>query len=100
MILRVWRGWTAPEQADEFERTLREVIVPGIAERVIPGYFGLDLLRRDDGDLVRFTTQMWFASIDAVRAFAGPDYERAVLHEDGMRLLKEYDQTSVHHEVR
>jgi hypothetical protein len=37
MILRVWRGWALLEHADEFERALREEIVPGIARRDIPG---------------------------------------------------------------
>jgi hypothetical protein len=100
MILRVWHGWASPENADEFEQVLREEIVPGIAAKTIPGYYGLDLLRKDDGELVQFTTQMWFASIEAVKAFAGDDYEKAVIHPDGGRLLKEYDQTSAHHEVR
>ena len=100
MILRVWRGWAVPEHADEFERALRDEIVPGIAGRDVSGYYGLDLLRRDDGDLVQFTTQMWFASLDAVKAFAGPDYDKAVIHDEGARLLKEWDERSAHHEVR
>jgi hypothetical protein len=100
MILRVWRGWALPEHADEFERALREEIIPGIADKVIPGYFGIDVMRRDDGDLVQFTTQMWFLSLDAVKAFAGDEYERAVIHPEGARLLKEWDERSVHHEVR
>jgi hypothetical protein len=100
MILRVWRGWALPEHADEFEDVLRREVLPRIAERTIPGYYGTDVLRRDDGDLVRFTTQMWFASVDAVKAFAGDDHERAVIHPQGARLLKEYDERSTHHEVR
>jgi hypothetical protein len=100
MILRVWRGWALPEHADEFERTLRGEIIPGIVEKAIPGFHGIDVLRRQDGDMVQFTTQMWFASLEAVKGFAGEDYEQAVIHPEGGRLLKEYDERSVHHEVR
>lgn len=79
MISRVWHGWTSRENADVYEELLRTEIFTGIAKRSIRGYRGIHLLRRDVDDGVEFVTMMWFDSLDAVRAFAGTDYEVAVV---------------------
>jgi hypothetical protein len=71
MITRLWRGWTTPENADEYERIVSTEVLPGIAARNVPGYHGAYLLRRDLGDEVEFATLMLFDSLDAVRAFGG-----------------------------
>jgi heme-degrading monooxygenase HmoA len=100
MICRIWHGWTSPEDADSYERLLRSEIFHGIADRDIPGYQGIELLRRPGSDAVEFVTLMWFDSVDAVRAFAGPDYEVAVVPASARALLKRFDQRSAHYEVR
>jgi heme-degrading monooxygenase HmoA len=100
MICRIWHGWTSPEDADSYERLLRSEIFHGIADRDIPGYQGIELLRRPGSDAVEFVTLMWFDSLDAVRAFAGPDYEGAVVPASARALLKRFDQQSAHYEVR
>lgn len=99
MICRIWHGWTTPEQADAYERLLRSEVFVGIAERKIPGYRGIDLLSRRDGDLVEFATLMWFDSLEAVRAFAGDDYEAAVVPPAARALLERFDARSAHYEV-
>ena len=72
MIGRIWHGWTRPENADRYERLLKEEIFPGIAEKDVPGYRGIQLFRGpiDDGE-VEFVTVMRFDSWDAVRRFFG-----------------------------
>jgi hypothetical protein len=49
---------------------------------------------------VEFVTLMWFDSIEAVRAFAGPDYEMAVVPPAARELLQRFDSRSAHYEVR
>ena len=100
MICRVWRGWTKPESADAYERLLKTEIFSGIANRGIPGYHGIELLRRAVQGEVEFVTLMWFDSIDAVRAFAGPDYEVAVVPPAARVLLDRFDARSAHYDVR
>lgn len=100
MICRSWHGWTAPANADAYEALLRTEIFPGIARRSIAGYRGIELLRRADGDTVEFVTLMWFDSIDDVRAFAGEDYEVAVVPPKARALLQRFDARSAHYEVR
>jgi len=43
---------------------------------------------------------MWFDSIDAVRVFAGEDYEVAVVPPKARSLLSRFDARSQHYEVR
>jgi heme-degrading monooxygenase HmoA len=100
MICRIWHGWTTPANADAYEELLRAEIFHGIARREIPGYRGIELLRRTDRELVEFVTMMWFDSIDAVRAFAGPDYDLAVVPPAARALLHCSDDRSTHYEVR
>ncbi len=100
MICRIWHGWTLPENADAYEAMLKEEIFRGIAQRNIPGYRGIELLRRSAGDEVEFVTLMRFDSMEAVRAFAGEDHEQAVVPQSARRLLRRFDGRSAHYEVR
>jgi heme-degrading monooxygenase HmoA len=100
MICRIWHGWTLPENADAYERLLRSEIFRRIAERGIPGYRGIELLRRETDGPAEFVTLMWFDSIEAVRAFAGTDYEVAVVPPEARALLERFDARSAHYEVR
>jgi antibiotic biosynthesis monooxygenase (ABM) superfamily enzyme len=62
----MWRGWTAPENADAYERFLLEQLFP--AMRDIPGFVRAEVLRRDDGDEVAFVTLTRFESRWETRA--------------------------------
>jgi heme-degrading monooxygenase HmoA len=99
-IGRVWHGWTTPENADSYERLLREEILAGIADRNISGYRGVHLLRRELAEEVEWITVMWFDSLDAVRAFAGDEYEVAVVPEEARALLSRCDDRSGHYRVQ
>jgi heme-degrading monooxygenase HmoA len=100
LICRIWHGWTTPENADAYDSLLREEIFQGISARKLDGYLGIDLLRRERAGTDEFVTIMWFESLDAVRAFAGDDYERAVVPPAARKLLLRFDERSAHYEVR
>jgi hypothetical protein len=100
MISRIWHGWTAPANADAYEALLKSEIFVGIGNRQIAGYRGIQLFRRDLGTEVEFVTVMWFDSLDAVRVFAGEDYEVAVVPPKARALLARFDARSQHYEVR
>ena len=46
-----------------------------------------------------FTSITFFSGLDAVRGFAGEDYERAVVEEAAQRALIRWDERVTHHEV-
>ncbi len=99
MISRIWHGWTTHENADAYESLLREEVFTGIAGRLSEGYRGIYLLRRNSGGEVEFVTIMWFDSMDAVRAFAGEDYEAEVVPPKARQLLSRTSGRSAHYEV-
>ena len=99
MITRVWHGWTTPVNAPLYENLLRTEIFTGIAGRQIAGYRGITLCRRELGEEVEFVTIMWFDSLDAVRAFAGEDYEQAVVPPRARAVLSRFDAVSAHYET-
>jgi heme-degrading monooxygenase HmoA len=100
VISRVWHGWTAPANADAYETLLKSEIFTGIESRQIAGYRGIHLFRRNLGKEVEFVTIMWFDSMDAIRAFAGEDYEVAVVPPKARALLSRFDARSQHYEVK
>jgi antibiotic biosynthesis monooxygenase (ABM) superfamily enzyme len=97
MITRLWRGWTATENADAYERFLLAALFP--AMRDIDGFEGADVLRRAEEDEVAFVTLTRFASLDAIRAFAGDDLEVPVLEPQALALLSRYDERAQHFET-
>ncbi len=100
MISRLWHGWTTPENADSYEALIRSTIFPGILGRGIEGLGRIELLRRPLGDEVEFVTTMRFASRDAVKAFAGPDWEVSVVSPAARAVLSRFDERARHYEVR
>ncbi len=100
MIARIWYGYTTPENADAYEALLRTEIFPGILARKVAGFRRIELLRGPVGDEVEFATLMWFDSLESVKAFAGADYETAVVLPKARAVLKRFDAFSRHYEVR
>ncbi|AUX41641.1 hypothetical protein SOCE26_030630 [Sorangium cellulosum] len=100
MIRRIWHGWTSAEDADTYEALLKTEIFPGILAKQVRGFRRIELLRRPLGDEVEFVTIMWFDSMDAVKAFAGEDYETAYVPAKAREILARYDARSQHYELR
>jgi len=98
MIARIWHGWTTLADADRYETLLKEEIFAGIHNRHIRGFKGIRLLRRQVSHEVEFITIMTFESLEAVREFAGEDYEAAVVPEVARKLLSRFDERSQHYE--
>lgn len=100
MIARIWHGWTTPGNADRYEALLKEEIFIGIQNRQIPGFQSIRLLRRPLESEVEFVTIMLFDSLDAVRQFAGEDYEAAFVPDKARTILSHFDQRAQHYEIR
>ena len=97
MIARIWHGYTKPEHADSYESLLKPEVLPGISR--VAGYRGTYFVRRENGDEVEFITIMLWESLAAIKAFAGSDYEVAVVPEERRRFLSRWDERSAHYEV-
>lgn len=99
MIVRLWRGWTTPANAPLYETLLKEEIFKGIRSRSIPGFLSIELLTRNEETEVEFLTIMRFESLEAVREFAGDDYEVAVVPPAARKLLSRFDPRSLHYSL-
>jgi heme-degrading monooxygenase HmoA len=97
MIARIWKGAVARGDGDEYARYIEET---GFAAYgATAGNRGAWMLRRDKGELTEFVTFSLWESLDAVKAFAGDDYEVAVYYPDDERFLVERDDTVAHYEI-
>ncbi len=100
MIARIWHGWTTRENAERYQKLLREEVLLDIARRSIPGYKGAELFSREaENDEMEFITLLRFETLDAVKVFAGKDYERPVIPPDARKLLKRHSERSLHYRV-
>jgi hypothetical protein len=98
MIARVWKGWTTLDNVDAYERLLREQVMLKLQR--LDGHQGGYVLRQDGAEEVEFLVVNFFASLDAIRAFAGDDYTAPVFEPEARRLLARIEPLARHYEVR
>jgi catechol 2,3-dioxygenase-like lactoylglutathione lyase family enzyme/heme-degrading monooxygenase HmoA len=97
VLVRIWRGWTATEDADDYVAYLQATGIP--AYRATPGNRAAYILRRRDGERTEFVTLTFWSSLEAVKAFAGEDVEQAVFYPEDDRFLVDRETTVTHFEV-
>jgi hypothetical protein len=98
MIARHWRGWTKVQDADAYEALLKDRVLPGL--RGVEGYRGGYVLRHDGADEVEFVVVNMFESLDAVKRFAGENYNVPVFELEAKRLLSRMEPVAMHYDVR
>ena len=97
LIARVWRGETLATQADAYLAFLHR---SGLRDyRQTPGNCGVLVERQIIGDRARFVLTSFWESFDAIRAFAGDEYERARYYPEDDEFLLTREQFVSHGEV-
>jgi heme-degrading monooxygenase HmoA len=97
MIMRMWRGWTRPDDTEAYASYIKET---GIAAyEATPGNRGAYLISRPDGDKTEFVTISFWDSREAIEAFAGADIEQAVFYPEDDRYLVDRETTVSHFTV-
>jgi heme-degrading monooxygenase HmoA len=97
MIIRAWRGRASQARSDAYPKHFREAVVPDL--RDVPGFLGAHLSRRAVGDRVEFLVLTRWHSMEAIRAFAGPAVDRAVVEPGAVAALDDFDDSVRHYEV-
>jgi heme-degrading monooxygenase HmoA len=97
LIARIWTAKTSSAQAPAYADHFKHHVLPTLRE--VDGYVGAKLLEREAGDVVELIVITFWQSLDAVRQFAGPELEQAVVSEEVIPLLLEYDRGVRHYEV-
>ncbi len=97
MIALSLRGALRPEDAEAYADYIDATGMKEYAST--PGNRGAWMLQRPVGDLMEFVTFSLWDSLDAIKAFAGEDYETAVFYPEDDRFLVERDLKCTHWEV-
>jgi heme-degrading monooxygenase HmoA len=97
MIARTWRGRAAPDRPEDYVRHFNGSVLPELRE--IDGFLGATLLRRRRAADIEFFVVTRWQSLEAIKAFAGEDYERAVVEPGAVAALIDFDETVAHYEV-
>jgi aminoglycoside 6'-N-acetyltransferase len=97
VIARLWRGAVRLGDGDAYAEYMRHTGVAGYAATT--GNRGVWMLRRDADDRTEFLMFTLWDSLDAVKAFAGEEYETAVFYPEDDRFLIERDFQATHFEV-
>ncbi len=97
MILRMWRAQSTIEKADGYVRHATTKVFPAL--RALEGHRGAYLLRQTLGDKVEIMVMTLWESMDAVRKFAGPEPDRAVVEPDARVVLTSFDDFVTHFDV-
>jgi heme-degrading monooxygenase HmoA len=97
MIARIWRGVTREADKDIYFEYLQKTGLKEYAS--IPGNQGVWVLRRVDDGKSEFTLISLWDSWDAIKAFAGPDPEKAVFYPEDDKFLLERGPRVIHYEV-
>jgi len=97
MLARSWDGITRAEQGDEYLEYLRRTGVADLSATA--GNRGVFVMRREEGGRTRFRLVSLWDSLEAVRAFAGDDPERARYYPEDERFLLALTPGVEHFEV-
>lgn len=97
MIARQWHGRVRAADADVYYQYLLRT---GVRDyRSVPGNHGVQVLRRQDGDVVHYLLTTLWDSWASIRAFAGEDVSRARYYPEDTRYLLELEPEVTHYEV-
>jgi heme-degrading monooxygenase HmoA len=97
MIIREWRGRALVSRAEAYPEHFRDRVLPEL--RSIRGFLGAQLGRKEIGDRVEFLVLSRWQSMDAIRAFAGPSPDKAVVEPGAVAALSDFDDRVQHYLV-
>lgn len=97
MIIREWRCRAKQSESARYPEYFRKEIIAQL--RRVQGFLGGFLTQRPAGEHVEFLVLTRWNTMDAIRAFAGPMPEHAVIDPGAMATVVAYDDTVRHYEV-
>jgi heme-degrading monooxygenase HmoA len=96
MIMRVWKGRVPATKGDAYLEFLKRV---GLREyAATPGNKGVWCFRKDHDNVSEFLLATRWESVDALKRFAGDDYERAKYYPEDKDFLLEFEPNARHYD--
>jgi hypothetical protein len=89
MIARIWHGAVPAAKGDAYLKRMREVALPDY--KSILGNRGAYCLHRIEGDVAHFDMLTFWDDVDAIKRFAGEDYQVAKYYDFDRSFLIELE---------
>jgi hypothetical protein len=98
-IVRTWSATADAAGTRNYSRYFDGTLLPEL--RKVPGFNGACLLRRELGEdgTAELTAHTFWASHEAIRAFAGDDITVSVVEPEAQAMLLDFDRTAIHHSL-
>jgi heme-degrading monooxygenase HmoA len=97
MIARMWHGKVPAAKAADYHQYL---LATGLKDyAAVKGNRGVILLKREEDNITHYHTLTFWDSIDAIKLFAGQDYEKARYYPEDENYLLEFELLVTHYEV-
>jgi hypothetical protein len=97
MIARMWHGVVPATQSEEYLNRMRKVALPDY--RSISGNSGAFCLYRVEGAVAHFEMLTFWDDVDAIKRFAGEDFELAKYYDFDPAFLVELEHNVRHYTV-
>lgn len=97
MISRHWMGLAKKETANEYVAHLQNDTFQKI--RTINGFLSAQILKREVEEGVEFLIITEWKTLDAIRQFAGANFDTAVVPKLVQDIMIKYDEQARHYEV-
>lgn len=96
-ILRHWSARATEAQLPKYLEHFSKSVLPEL--RQLAGFLGATVSTRQAGKDAEIFVETAWRSLDAIRAFAGPDLEAAVVAPEAAMLLTDYDRRVRHSRI-
>jgi heme-degrading monooxygenase HmoA len=97
MIARIWHGAVPVAKSEEYLERMRTVALPDYKSTV--GNRGAFCLHRVEGDVAHFNMLTFWEDIDAIKRFAGNDFESARYYDFDRSFLIELEPNVRHYTI-
>lgn len=98
MITRIWRASATTDGAKKYRLHFEHNVMPEL--KSLKGFRQAYLLTREHDGAVDIEVHTLWESLDAIRAFASPDVEAAVVEPQAQAVLTGYDRVVMHFSTR
>ena len=99
-IIRTWKGWTTLLNAPIYEDMLINEVFPSVKKKGVDGLEKVSISTLKKEKEVEFFLVLQFDSLDAVKSFAGENYEKAYIPDNAKAVLLRYDDSAQHFELK
>lgn len=97
MIARIWHGRVPAAKSDSYLKHMRTFAIPRY--KAVPGNLAAYALMRIEGEVAHFDMLTFWDSMEAIKAFAGENAEKARYDDFDKDYLLEYEPTCRHWEA-